>query len=151
MAAETVHVSTNRLTAMIVGALWLVAGIAGFFVTPGVGFFSAPGELLVGLFAVNPCANALAIVLGAALLMAGLSTASAAKIATTAVGTACLVLGLAGLFVIGTDVNFLALNGADNVVHFASAVLLLAVGLGADRPVQPAVARDPETRNDPRS
>jgi len=61
------------------------------------------------------------------------------------------VLGLAGLFVIGTGVNVLALNGADNVVHFASAVLLLAVGLGADRPVKTIATTGPGTRNDPRS
>jgi hypothetical protein len=118
---------------MIVGAVWLVAGIAGFFVTPGVGFFSAPGKLLLGLFSVNPFANALDIVLGAALLMAGLSSTAVAKVATTIAGTVFLLLGLVGLFVIGTEFNFLALNGADNVAHFASAVLLLAVGLGADR------------------
>jgi hypothetical protein len=144
------RLSTNRLTAMIVGGLWLIAGIAGFFVTTGVGFFSAAG-LLVGLFAVNPAANALALVLGAALLLTGLTTTAAAKAANIGVGTACLVLSLVGLFVVGTDADVLALNGADNVVHSASAVLLLAVGLGADRRVKPAVAHDPRTRNDPRS
>jgi hypothetical protein len=145
------RLSTNRLTAMIVGALWLIAGIAGFFVTTGVGFFSAAGGLLVGLFAVNPAANALALVLGAALLLTGLTTTAAAKAANIGVGTACLVLSLVGLFVVGTDADVLALNGADNVVHSASAVLLLAVGLGADRRVKLAVAHDPRTRNDPRS
>ncbi|MES1212401.1 MAG: DUF4383 domain-containing protein [Leifsonia sp.] len=145
------HVTTNRLTAIIAGALWLVAGIAGFFVTPGVGFFSAPGALLVGLFAVNPAANVLAIVLGGALLTAGLSSPAAAGPANVSIGTVSLVLGLAGLFIIGTDANVLALNGADNVAHLASAVLLLAVGLGADRSADPASARTPGTRNDPRS
>ena len=146
------RLSTNRLTALIVGVLWLIAGIAGFFVTPRVGFFSARGELLVGLFSVNPFANALAVVLGAALMLAGMSGAAAtAKVADTSVGTVFLVLGLAGLFVVGTDANVLALNGADNVVHFASSVLLLAVGLGADRSETKDAAPDPGTRNDPRS
>jgi hypothetical protein len=71
--------------------------------------------------------------------MAGLATVTAAKAVATVVGAVFLVLGIAGLFVIGSPVNVLALNGADNVLHFASAVVLLAVGLGADRSVTTAV------------
>jgi low temperature requirement protein LtrA len=116
-----------------------VVGAAGFFVTPGIGFFSTSGRLLVGVLAVNPFANAFNVLLGAALLLAGLSTVAASKIVTTVVGTALLVIGIAGLFVIGSAFNILALNGADNVLHFAGAVLLLAVGLGAERSVKTAL------------
>lgn len=131
--------SVNRLVAVILGAAWLIAGAAGFFATAGLTFFSTTGKLLVGFVAVNPFASVLDILLGAALLIAGLSTVAAAKIVTTIVGTAFLVLGIVGLFVIGTEFNILAFNGADNVLHFASAVLLLAVGLGAERSVKTAV------------
>ena len=131
--------SPNRLTAMILGALYLVGGVAGFFVTAGLGVFAVPGRLLLGVFSINPAAALLDILIAAALLIAGLSTVAASKIVTTLIGTAFLVLGLAGLFVIGTDFNVLALNGADNVLHFASAVLLLAVGLGAERSVKTVV------------
>ena len=125
--------SPNRLLAMILGAFYLVAGIAGFVATAGVGFFSTSGGLLLGLFEINPFRSAVDILIGAALLIAGLSTVAAAKPVTTVAGTALLVLGIAGLFLIGTRFNVLALNGADNVLHAASAVVLLAVGLGADR------------------
>ena len=46
---------------------------------------------------------------------------------------AVLLVGVVGLFLVGSSANIIALNGADNVLHFASAVLLLGVGLGADR------------------
>ena len=72
-------------------------------------------------------------------MIAGLSTIAASKIVNTVIGAVFLVLGIAGLFVIGTGLNVLALNGADNVVHFASTVILLAVGLGAERSVKTAV------------
>jgi len=125
--------SPTRLTATIVGAAYLAAGVAGFFTTGG-----ADG-LLIGLFGVNLIHNVAYLLIGAALLIAGLLSVAAAKTVTTIAGTAFLIVGLAGLFIIGTPSNVLALNGADNVLHFASAVLLLAVGLGADRSVTTAV------------
>jgi len=131
--------SPNRLVAVTVGALYLVAGIAGLFVTAGIGVFTVPGRVLLGVFAINPSAAVLDVLAGAALLIAGLSTVAASKVVTTILGATFLVLGIAGLFVIGTPFNVLALNGADNVLHFASSVALLAVALGADRSVTTVV------------
>jgi uncharacterized protein DUF4383 len=131
--------SPNRLVAVILGAIYLIAGVAGLFVSAGMGIFAVPGRMLLAAFAVNPSAAALDILIAAAVLIAGLSSVAASKIVTTIVGTVFLVLGIAGLFVIGTGFNYLALNGADNVLHFASAVVLLAVGLGAERSVTTAV------------
>jgi len=135
-----VRSSPNRLLAVMVGAIYLVEGIAAFVISTGIGFFAGPGRLLVGVFSTNPAAAVLDILIGAALVMAGLATVVACRIVTTSAGTLFLVLGLAGLFVIGTDVNVLALNGADNALHFASAVVLLGVGLGAERSVTRVVA-----------
>ena len=131
--------SPNRLLATILGAVYLVVGVIGFFVTVGAPFFSLSGRLLIGLLGTNPFLSALDVLIGAALLMGGLSTVAAAKTVTTIAGTVFLVLGIAGLFIIGTTFNVLALNGADNVLHFASAVVLLAVGLGSNRSVTTAV------------
>ncbi len=130
--------SPNRLLATIFGAVYLVIGIAGFFVTAGRPLVGSSGGLLLGVFEVNVLHNAAHLLIGAALLMAGLSSVRAARTVTTVVGAAYLVLGLIGLFVIGSPFNILALNGADNVLHFATAVALLAVGLGADRSAPPA-------------
>lgn len=116
--------SPNRLIAIVFGAAYLLIGGAGFLVPPE--------GLLLGLFEVNLPHNVVHVVIGAALLMAGLSGARPAKTVNGVVGALCLALGLVGLFVVGTPFNVLAINGADNVLHFGSAVLLLAVGVGAE-------------------
>lgn len=125
--------SPNRLLGVIFGIVYLLIGVLGFTVTSGVGFFATQGGLLLGIFEVNIFHNVAHILIGAALLIAGLSNVMAAKTVNSVVGAAYLLLGIAGLFLVGTSANILAINGADNVLHFASAVLLLAVGLGADR------------------
>jgi hypothetical protein len=129
--------SPNRLLGVVFGAVYVLIGIAGFFVTSGVGFVSVPGGLLLGIFEVNPLHNVAHLVIGAALLLAGLSSFPASKTVNAIVGTAYLLLGIVGLFIVGSAFNILAINGADNVLHFGSAVLLLAVGLGAERPAKP--------------
>ena len=125
--------SPNRLLGVIFGAVYILIGILGFTVTSGVGFFSTDGGLLLGIFEVNIFHNVAHLIIGAALLIAGLSNVRSAKTVNTVIGAAYLVLGLAGLFLIGSALNILALNAADNVLHFASAAILLAVGLGADK------------------
>ncbi len=132
--------SPNRLLATVFGAVYVLVGVLGFTVTTGVGFFATEGGLLLGLFQVNIFHNVAHILIGAALLIAGLSSVNAAKTVNSVIGAAYLVLGLAGLFLIGSALNILALNVADNVLHFASAVVLLAVGLGADRAEKMATA-----------
>ena len=130
--------SPNRLLATIFGAVYVLIGIAGFFVTSGTGFLATKGGLLLGIFEVNPLHNVAHILIGAALLIAGLANVRAAKTVNSVVGAAYLVLGILGLFIVGSAFNILAINGADNVLHFGSAVLLLAVGLGADRAIRTA-------------
>jgi hypothetical protein len=130
--------SPNRLLAIILGIFYVLIGIAGFAVTMGIGFFAAPGGLLLGIFEVNSFHNVAHLLLGATLLIAGLAGVRAARTVNSIVGAAYLVLGIAGLFVVGSPFNILAINGADNVLHFGSAALLLAVGLGAERAVKTA-------------
>ncbi|MGV8858373.1 DUF4383 domain-containing protein [Rhodoglobus sp.] len=125
--------SPNRLLGVIFGAVYVLVGILGFSVTNGVGFFATEGGLLLGLFEVNIFHNVAHILIGAALLLAGISNKRAARATNSTVGFAYLVLGFAGLLLVGSPLNILALNAADNVLHFASAVVLLAVGLGADK------------------
>lgn len=129
--------SPNRVVALILGAVSIAFGILGFTATTGVGFFSTPGGLLAGLFEVNPAQNLLHVAMGVVLFVTGLIGAFWAQIANILVGLLSLLLGLAGLFLVGSNVNFIALNVADNVVHFAAAAVLLAVGLGAGKPQFP--------------
>jgi hypothetical protein len=123
--------SANRLVGGVFGAVYLLVGIAGFFVSSGADFAGTEGGTLI-VFEVNPLHNIVHLAIGAVLLGAA-SSVRAARGANTAVGAVYLLVGLLGLFLVGSSANILALNGADNVLHFASAVLLLGVGLGADR------------------
>jgi len=125
--------SPNRLLATVFGAVYLLVGLLGFTATSGVGFFSTDGGLLLGIFEVNIFHNVAHLLIGAALLIAGLSSVSAAKATNSTIGAAYLLLGIVGLFLVGSSANILAINAADNVLHFASAAVLLAVGLGADK------------------
>jgi len=124
--------SPNRLIATIFGAVYLLVGLLGFFVTSGVGFFATHGANLI-IFAVNPLHNIIHLAIGAGLLIAGLKSVPAAKALNTTVGGVYLLVGVLGLFLLSTPLNIIALNGADNVLHLASAILLLAVGLSQDR------------------
>nr|WP_297423719.1 DUF4383 domain-containing protein [uncultured Actinotalea sp.] len=124
--------SPNRLVAGVFGVVYLVVGAAGFLVTTGVDLAATDGATLV-FFEVNPLHNIVHLGIGAALLASALRSAWAATVVNTVVGAVYLVVGLVGLFLIGSGANILALNGADNVLHMASALLLLGVGLAGDR------------------
>ncbi|CAI9388848.1 DUF4383 domain-containing protein [Microbacterium sp. T2.11-28] len=125
--------SPNRLVATIFGAVYLLVGLLGFAVTGGVGFISTDGGLLLGIFEVNPLHNIAHLLIGAALLFAGLANVRAAKATNTAVGAVYLLLGIVGFFLVGTAANILALNTFDHFLHLASALVLLGVGVGAER------------------
>lgn len=133
--------SPNRLLAVIFGAVYLLVGLLGFAYTGGVDFFDTEGGLLLGIFEVNPFHNIAHLLIGAILLVAGLKSIPAARSANVGVGAAYLLLGIIGLFLVDSPANILAINGADNVLHFGSAILLLAVGLGADKHHRRSTAR----------
>ena len=125
--------SPNRLVAIIFGAVYILVGLLGFAVTGGVGFIATDGGLLLGIFEVNPLHNIAHLLIGAALLIAGLASVPAAKGVNITIGAVYLLLGIVGFFLVGTAANILALNTADHFLHLASAIVLLGVGLGAER------------------
>lgn len=129
--------SPNRLIATVFGAVYLLVGLVGFAVTSGIGFFSTEGANLI-IFEVNPLHNVIHLAIGAALLYAGLKNVQLARTVNAGVGAVYLLVGILGLFLLTSPLNIIALNGADNVLHLASAVLLLGVGLSMDR--SPAAA-----------
>ncbi|WP_150307413.1 DUF4383 domain-containing protein [Planctomonas psychrotolerans] len=131
--STTLTRSPNRLVATIFGAVYVLVGLLGFAATGGVGFVDTEGGLLLGIFEVNPLHNIAHLLIGAALLIAGLSNVSAAKGTNVTIGAVYLVLGIIGFFIADTALNILALNTADHFLHLASAVVLLFVGLGADK------------------
>lgn len=130
--------SPNRLVATVFGAVYLLVGLVGFAVTSGIGFFSTEGANLI-IFEVNPLHNVIHLAIGAALLYAGLKNVQTARTVNAGVGAVYLLVGVLGLFLLSSPLNIIALNGADNVLHLASAVLLLGVGLSVEK--APATAR----------
>ncbi len=132
--------SPNRMLGLVLGGAYLVIAAAGFAVSVGVGAFDTEGATLFGLLRVNPLHNIAHLLIGLALAGAAVVGIHWSRPLNIAVGALYLVLGMFGLFAVGTSANVLAINGGDNVLHFASATLLLAVGLGAERPERPARA-----------
>ena len=125
--------SINRIVGVVFGAVYLLVGLLGFAVTGGVSFFATSGGLLLGIFEVNPFHNVAHLLIGAALLIAGLASTRAAKGTNITIGAAYLLLGIVGFFLTGTMANVLALNTFDHFLHLASAIVLLGVGLAAER------------------
>ena len=142
--------SPNRIIGTLFGLGYLLVGILGFFWSTGTPFASPGngGNAIFGLFEVNPLHNVVHLIVGAALLVAGASTASAAKATNTTIAVVYLLLGVVGFFLAAPDngqsaLNFLSLNTPDHFLHLATGLVLLVTGLGADkraRAAQPAVA-----------
>lgn len=122
--------TSNRLVAVIVGGIWALWG--------AVALFTPAGELFLGLVGQNLWQNLLHLVIGTGLVVAGLASAAIARIGNRIVGTFALLLGLAGLFMVGSEFNIFELDATVNALHFATSCLLLAVGLGAADPDTPS-------------
>jgi len=125
--------SANRVTALVVGACYLILGALGFTVSTAFSFSHPVGAQLFGVVSVNSLQNVAHLVIGAALVAAALLGRTPARLATRGIGTLLLLFGIAGLFLSSTDYNVFAVNAAANLLHFASSATLLAVGLGTDR------------------
>jgi hypothetical protein len=65
----------------------------------------------------------------------------AARTTNAIIGAAYLLLGIVGFFLVGTAANILALNTFDHFLHLASALVLLGVGIGAERTTAPSTGR----------
>ncbi len=127
-----------QLAALVIGAVYLLIGIVGFFVTGFDDFASHTDETLLG-FEINGLHNVVHILIGAA----GIALSRTLRTARTfgwllAVGYGATFLY--GLFAANREdsVNFLSLNWADNWLHLVSALAGLAIALG---PVRTAVDR----------
>ena len=127
--------SPNRLLGLVLGVIYLLVGILGFFLTSETGFAATSGPKVIDLFQVNPLHNLVHLAVGIVLVVTALVGIRSARIANMTLGAIFLLVGVVGLLLASPDnaLNVLAINGADNVLNFATAVLLLCVGYGADR------------------
>jgi hypothetical protein len=123
--------SPSRLVALVMGAAFVLLGALSFIATAGMRFTDPNGIWLLDTLAVNPAQNTLHLVVGAALI--GIAFTRVAPVADSLVGALLVGVGIHGLFTAATPLNIFAANGAANLLHFAAAAVLLAVGLGARR------------------
>jgi hypothetical protein len=146
MAASADRSGTGRagktwpeLLALAFGAVYLLIGIVGFFITGFDNFFgneAAPGvhhadENLLG-FMINPAHNVVHILIGAVGLALSRTLAGARTYGwLLAVGYGAAFIY--GLFAVGKDWDFLNLNAADNVLHILTAIVGLVIALGPVR------------------
>jgi hypothetical protein len=123
-----------EILALVLGAIYLLIGIIGFFITGFDNFFEHTDKTLVG-FEINGMHNVVHILIG----LAGLVLARTLAGARTYGWLLAVVYGAAfvyGLFATGQDWDFLSLNVADNILHLATALVGLAIAL---LPVRSAV------------
>ena len=124
--------STNQLVGYVFGAVYVLVGIVGFFVTSFDGFASREGDLLV-VFEVNPLHNIAHLGVGVLLLVGARGGYRAARGMNMFVGLTYLALGVVGFLIEDSSANILALNQADNFLHLASSLVLLGAAFGTDR------------------
>jgi hypothetical protein len=125
-----------EILALAFGAVYLLVGIIGFFVT---GFDDFAGneqhEMLIGLFMINPLHNIAHILVGVAGLLLGRTLAGARTYGWLLAGLYG-ALFVYGLLAVGESWDFLNINAADNVLHIATALVGLVIAL---LPVRTAV------------
>jgi hypothetical protein len=113
------------------GAIYLLVGIVGFFVT-GFDDFAGHGDHTLLIFDINPLHNIVHILIG----VVGLALSRTLAGAKTFGLLLAVGYGLAfvyGLFAVGQSWDFLNLNWADNILHLLSAGVGAAMYVGANR------------------
>jgi hypothetical protein len=130
--------SPIQIAALLVGAVFLIVGIAGFIpgITTNVGDMKfagheSPSELL-GLFQVSILHNIVHLAIGIIGLVAA-ATWEGARLYLVGGGAIYLALAVYGWIVDRTsDANFVPMNNADNVLHvlLGGGMILLGVLLG---------------------
>ena len=118
------------------GAVYLLVGIVGFFVT-GFDHFADNDqhESLLGLFMINPLHNVAHILVGVAGLVLA-RTLAGARTYGWLLAVLYAALFVYGLIAVGSDWDFLNINAGDNVLHAATAIVGLVIAL---LPVRDAV------------
>ena len=116
-----------EILALAFGAIYLLVGIVGFFITGFDDFFEHTDETLL-IFDINPAHNVVHILIGVAGLALGRTLAGARTYGwLLAVGYGAAFIY--GLLAVGEDWDFLNINGADNALHIATTLVGLVIAL----------------------
>ncbi len=126
--------------AMLVGVVFLLVGVLGF--VPGITTHLSDidflghqsGAKLLGVFQVSILHNIVHLLFGVAGVAAGRASAAASRSYLVGGGAIYLVLWVYGLVVdMGSKANFVPLNNADNWLHLALGIGMIALGLALAR------------------
>jgi hypothetical protein len=121
-----------QLLALVFGAVYLLVGIVGFFVTGFDDFAGNSQHEMLLIFMINPLHNIVHIVIGLAGLVLARTLAGARTYGwLLAVGYAAAFVY--GLIAVGESWDFLNINAADNVLHLLTALVGLVIALGPVR------------------
>ena len=117
-----------EILGLVFGAVYLLVGIVGFFITGFDNFAGSDQHEMLLVFMINPLHNVVHILIGVAGLLLSRTLAGARTFGwLLAVGYG--VAFVYGLFAIGEDWDFLNINAGDNVLHVLSALVGLAIAL----------------------
>jgi hypothetical protein len=131
--------SVPEILALAFGAIYLLVGIVGFFVTGFDNFFGHSDESLL-IFHINPAHNVVHILIGVAGLLLGRTLAGARTYGwLLAVGYGAA--SVYGLIAVGENWDFLNINGADNGLHIATTLVGLVIALLPVRDAVPSHAK----------
>ncbi|RBY75532.1 DUF4383 domain-containing protein [Geodermatophilus sp. TF02-6] len=125
---------------LVFGVVYLLVGLAGFFVTGGNFFGMDHSHSLLG-FHVNGLHNVAHVLVGVLGIVLS-RTLAGARTYGWLLGVAYGALFVYGLFAAGESWDVLNINAADNVLHILSAIVGFGIALG---PVRGAVT-DRSTR-----
>ncbi|MEE6274122.1 DUF4383 domain-containing protein [Georgenia wangjunii] len=119
----------HQYLALVIGVVYLLVGVAGFFVTGFDGFTEHNHDQTLLGFAINPLHNIVHLVIG----LAGVIMWSKASSARTYGWLLAIGYGAAAIygFIVADnpDANLLNINQADNWLHVVSALAGLAIAL----------------------
>ena len=109
---------TARIAAIVLGIIFVLIGLLGFFNNP-----------VLGLFEVNTAHNLIHIISGIVLL-AGAYSSLGSSMALKIIGIVYAIIVILGFFLVtdGMLLGFIAMNTADQWLHVVLAVVILAAG-----------------------
>ncbi len=127
----TADKSLNRTVALVFGAIYALVGLAGFFVTGFDNVADEKGDSLLG-FGVTVVHNLVHLAIGLVLIAASRKTETA-RAANLAIGATYILLAVLGPVIDDSGIDVIGLNGADNVLHALSGLVLAGTALFTDK------------------
>ena len=123
-----------KTAALVIGLVFIAVGLLGYVDNPII------GESETAIFHADSVHNIVHIVSGVLFVLVAMASPANAGMFCKVFGTVYLLLGVLGLFRIGSDgmttlLGFLHVNGADNYLHIALGIAILLAGFAVRRPV----------------